>query len=114
MSSPVLAVWGSLFALPSSETDAVLPEGLLSFIKSQRLKFIFDVALEGINRSEVPISEDARTGGRRLDVGVLLALQLLELSSLVLGKKCCLGDMFKGLGQEVGVKAVTTGVGRKT
>lgn len=79
--------------------------------------FKLDVALEGMNRSEAPISDDDRTVTRRLDEGVLLlALQLLlELSSslVVLGKKCCLGDKCKGLGQEVGVKAVTTGVGRK-
>jgi hypothetical protein len=114
VSSPVLLACGSVLEFPSSGTEALLPEGLRSFIESQRLKFIFDVALEGINRSEVPISDDARTVTRRLDVGVLLALKLpLELSSLVLGKKCCLGDMCKGLGQEVGVKAFTTGVGRK-
>ena len=75
---------------------------------SQRFIFILDVAREGMNRSEAPTSEAARRGTifRRLEDEVELPV---EKSC---GKKCCRGDMFKGLGHE-GDDAVTMGVGRK-
>lgn len=76
--------------------------------------FRLEVALEGMKRSEDPISEGALVGVRCREVGVLLELKLpLEHSSRVDGKKCCLGDMFNGLGHAVEEYAVMIGVGRK-
>ena len=72
VSSPGLFGGGS-FGLLSSGGNEVF-ELLLSLIESQRLMFSFDVAREGMNLSEVPISECARATIRLLDVGVLLPL----------------------------------------
>ena len=72
VSSPWLLDGGSL-GLFSSGGDEVFVL-LLSLIESQRLMFSLDVAREGMNLSEVPMSECARVTIRRLEVGVLLPL----------------------------------------
>jgi hypothetical protein len=72
VSSAGLFGWGSL-ALLSSGGDEVL-ELPLSLIESHRFMFSLDVAREGMNLSDVPISECARATIRRLEVGVLLPL----------------------------------------
>lgn len=72
VSSPWLLGGGSLGLLSSGGKEGF--ELFLPLIESQRLMFSFDVAREGMNRSEVPISECARVTIRRLEVGVLLPL----------------------------------------
>lgn len=85
-SSPVLLVAPSV-ALSSIAVVLFVWE-FGSFRVSHRFMFIVEVAREGINLSEAPISEGERPNLRHLRVDVLLALMLLlELPSRVRGKK---------------------------
>ena len=88
----------------------------LSFIDSQRFTLMFEVALEGMKRSDVPKSDGRRPV--RLPACVLLPLPrlLCELSFLVSEKVNLLEGILEGLevnGESTCVRGLTMGVGRK-
>ena len=67
---------------------------------------MLDTAREGMNRSDVPISDAVQIGTGCRAVGLMP-----PTSSRNEGKKCSLGDMTKLLEHEIGVMGAPLGVG---
>ena len=103
---------GSLVLASSLDDEAIRVVVFLSFMESQRLRFILEVARLGMYRSDMPRSECSR----RLLAGELPALPRLLLVLSFRVKVKCRGDcdMLKGLNvDEDSVIGVTIGAGRK-